>query len=776
MQIGRKIPKTMNIKEVSFCLAAVVFLALWILLIFDVLFPFKFNFDYSTVITSREGKILKTFLSKDEKWRLEAELDEINSKMIELIVFKEDKYFYSHPGVNIFSIFRAFSQNLFSGEIKSGASTITMQLARMLEPKDRTYSNKFIELFRAFQLELHYSKDEILKLYLNKLPYGSNIEGVRAASLLFFESEPRILSLSQSLILSIVPNNPNQLALGKYNNRIRRVRDTWLEKISHANIFDDSQIQKALAEPVIPHRKYFTNFATHLSNRIYHTDRKRGRIITTINFNLQKGIEDLLKSNLNQLKKYGIRNAALIILDNQSGEILAYEGSGDFHDKKNNGEVDGVRAYRSPGSALKPLLYGYAIDLGLITPKYIMNDVPLWGDDYTPDNFDGLFRGQITAEQALILSLNVPAVNLLKQVGTRNFVEFLDDNQLSGLTGSKHKLGLSMILGGCEVRLEELAAVYSSFANAGLSVIPRYIHNDKITVQQSKAFSPSVAYMITEILSKPERPDFGLFAQSVVDLPPLAFKTGTSQGRRDAWAIGFNEKVTIGVWFGNFDASPSYHLTGSNVTIPVLFDILRITSKIYPSTKLTIAEPPPKRIVDAESGLLPSPLTKLFSEDYYIPGVSSVQVSDSYREIDVADDLKCSYCFLCKPDSGSVKKIFKFLKPELVAYYEEMKIAYEKIPPHNPECQAYTAGNPPMIVFPVNNSKYFLAQGKGITFECKTSNLEYDIYWFVNDKFFAKSKLNDKVSFIPKQSGKYKISCSDDNGMNSNVHIEIEIY
>ncbi|PKL85789.1 MAG: penicillin-binding protein 1C [Ignavibacteriae bacterium HGW-Ignavibacteriae-1] len=763
-------------KNILFAFVGLIFIFLWILLILDLIFPFKFDFDYSTVITSREGKILKTYLSNDDKWRLEAELAEINPKMKELIIFKEDKYFYYHPGVNVFSIFRAFKQNIFSGEIQSGASTITMQLARMLQPKSRTYANKFIEIFRAFQLELHYSKDEILKLYLNKLPYGGNIEGVRAASLLFFDAEPQVLSLSQSLILSIIPNNPNQLALGKFNERIRKERDLWLENIEQANLFEQSQIQIAKAEPVNPNRRFFRKYASHLSNRIYYADKERGRVQTTINFNLQNGVEELLKSNLQQLKNIGIRNAAVIIYDNQNGEILAYEGSGDFFDKRNHGEVDGVRAYRSPGSALKPLLYGYCFDLGLITPKLVMNDVPLIGEDYAPENFDGNYHGQVTAEQALIASLNIPAVNLMKQVGTKNFVEFLDDNHLSGLVRKNRDLGLSMILGGCEVRLDELTALYSSFARAGYAVIPKYLLKSKKNLLNRRAFSSESSYMIAEILSKPERPDFGLFASSVIGLPPLAFKTGTSQGRRDAWAIGFNERITIGVWLGNFDAAPSQHLTGSNVTIPILFDILRIADKLYPATKLTIAEAPLTRTIDAETGLLPSPLTKIFSEDYYIPGISSVQVSDLYREVEVSTDMKRSYCMICKPESGSVSKVFKIMKPELVSFYEEMKIAYEKIPPHNDACNAYTAKNAPMIIFPLNNSKYFLAEGKGLTFECKTSNLESDIFWYVNDKFFAKSKLNDKVSFIPKQSGKYKISCSDDNGMNSNVNIEIEIY
>jgi penicillin-binding protein 1C len=309
MALSPKIRNPIEYKNILLKCVGLLFIFLWILLILDLIFPVRFDFDYSTVITSREGKILKTYLSKDDKWRLEAELDEINPKMKELIIFKEDKYFYYHPGVNLFSIFRAFKQNILSGEIQSGASTITMQLARMLHPKSRTYANKFIEIFRAFQLELHYSKDEILKLYLNKLPYGGNIEGVRAASLLFFDAEPQVLSLSQSLILSIIPNNPNQLALGKFNDRIRTERDLWLEIIEQANLFEQPQIQKAKAEPVNPTRRFFRNYATHLSNRVYYADGQRGRITTSINFSLQSGVEELLKSNLQQLKNIGIRNA-----------------------------------------------------------------------------------------------------------------------------------------------------------------------------------------------------------------------------------------------------------------------------------------------------------------------------------------------------------------------------------------------------------------------------------------------------------------------------------
>jgi penicillin-binding protein 1C len=757
-------------------LIGLIFIKFWIILIADVLFPFKFTLNYSTVITSVEDKILKTYLSSDDKWRFESELYEIDEKLIKFLIFKEDKHFYRHIGINYFSVLRAFINNLFAGEIKSGASTITMQLARMLDRKPRTYQNKLIEMFRALQLEIHFGKDEILKMYLNKLPYGGNIEGVRTASLMFFENEPKNLSLSQSIILSVIPNNPNLLRIGKYNDNIRINRDLWLKKSLSNKLFPENIIEKAFHEPVNTKRYYIQNRANHLCDRIYFVNRKRGRITTSINYPLQMAVEKYCLTQMSKLVTSGIKNIAIIVINNKSGEVVTYEGSGNFYNKINKGEIDGVRAYRSPGSTLKPFLYGYALDMGLITPKRVVLDVPIIADEYKPENFDGTYRGLVTAEQALTASLNVPAVNLLREVGTVNFIDFLKENNFSGLEKRRKKLGLSMILGGCEVRLDELTSLYSIFPNAGKLRNFSYYKKDKYSKEIREVIGSESAFMICDILSKHQRQDFAFFIQNIPDLPPIAFKTGTSQGRRDAWAIGFNESVTIGIWLGNFDATPSYSLTGANVTVPIMFDVLRLTAEYYPASKITIAAPPPRRLVDAESGLIPSELTQSTIYDYYIPGISSNKISDLYKSFEVSPDGKICYCKECKGNSPAVTKTFKIISPELRAYYEDNYISFVKVPPHNPECKAYFSGQSPVIISPMNGSKYFVAEGKGLILQAKTDNTKADLYWYINNKFHGKSKLNERISFIPDRSGKFTISCSDENGNNTDIIVEIEIY
>ncbi len=768
--------KHLKTNKTLLILLGLLFVKFWIILIADALFPFKFTIDYSTVICSDENIILKTYLNREEKWRFESQLSEIDKKLIKFLIFKEDKYFYQHFGINYFSIVRAIVTNLLSGEIKSGGSTITMQLARMLDRKPRTYKNKLIEMFRAYQLEIHFTKDEILKMYLNKLPYGGNIEGVRTASLMFFETEPKNLSLSQSIILSIIPNSPNKLRIGKYNDNIRKSRDFWLEEVKLNKFFPDNIIEQAFHEPVKTKRNYIRNRANHICDRIYHSARKRGSISTSIKYPLQSAIENYCMTQISKLSSLGIKNIAVLVLDNKSGKVISYEGSGNFYAKINKGEIDGVRAYRSPGSTLKPFLYAYALDLGLITPKSIMLDVPIIADEYTPENFDGTYRGLVTAEQALSASLNVPAVNLLRAVGTSNFVDFLIENNFSGLENSKIKLGLSMILGGCEVRLDELTALYSIFPNRGKLKKFSFYKDASDPVEMQQAISSESAFMISNILSKHQRHDFTFFMQNIPYLPPIAFKTGTSQGRRDAWAVGFNESVTIGIWLGNFDAAPRYSLTGVNVTVPILFDIIRLTSEYFPASKITTADPAPMRLVDAESGLLPSEFTQSTIYDYFIPGISSNKISDLYKLFEVSPDESICYCKDCKQDAPAVKKVYKIVGPELRAYYEANNISFVKIPPHNPDCKTFLAGQAPVVESPLNGSKYFVAKGKEILLEATTDNTKSNLYWYINNKFYGKSKLNERISFIPEKSGNYKISCSDENGNNTDVNLEIEIY
>jgi penicillin-binding protein 1C len=433
----------------------------------DLIFPFKVQPNYSTLITDSEGKVLHAFLNNQDKWRMKTELSEITPTLEKAIVYKEDRWFRWHFGVNPFAIARAGVRNVFMGRRTSGASTITMQVVRLLNPKSRTYFNKIIEILRAFQLEVHYSKDEILQLYLNLVPYGSNIEGIKSASILYFQKSPDVLSLAEVMALAIIPNRPSSLRLGFNNDFILKERNRWLNEFKELEVFHNQDIDDALSEPLNVQRHEAPKLAPHLSLRLKQENPTEANIHSSLIRNKQLTIEKIVQNYVSRLYAMNIHNAAVMVINNQTHQVEAYVGSADFNNPVDGGQVDGVRAIRSPGSTLKPLLYATAFDKGIITPKTTINDVPTNFGGFEPENFDKLFHGKITIEYALANSLNIPAVKLLKEISTPVLVDKLKKADFQAVRKNSSKLGLSLVLGGCGVTLEELTNLFSSFANEG---------------------------------------------------------------------------------------------------------------------------------------------------------------------------------------------------------------------------------------------------------------------------------------------------------------------
>src|SRR5690349_16570379 len=436
-------------------------------------FPLPDKIEYSTIITDSKGEVVHAFLTKDQKWRMKTELEEISPLLRKTIIEKEDRYFYSHPGVNALAISRAFAKNIFRWKRTSGASTITMQVARALEPKRRTYFNKVIEMFRALQLEWKYSKNEILQLYLNLVPYGGNIEGVKSASILYFKKNPDHLSLAEITALSIIPNRPSSLVMGKHNDRIVAERNRWLQKFAKDKVFTQKEIADALSEPLTATRGTVPQLIPHLAWKL---KQQGGDIIkTNIELNTQLKTEKLVADYSRILTLKNIRNAAVIIIDNQTHKVITYVGSANFTDTIDAGQVNGANAIRQPGSTLKPLLYGLCMDEGLMTPKAIITDVAVNYNGYAPENYDKQFNGYVTMEYALEHSLNIPAVKGLQWLGKDPFISKLADCNFQQIKRDQRKLGLSMVLGGCGATLEELTGMYSIFASNGRFVSPKYL-------------------------------------------------------------------------------------------------------------------------------------------------------------------------------------------------------------------------------------------------------------------------------------------------------------
>jgi len=750
--------------------------AVLIFFILSLLFPLKVDMKYSQIVTDDKGNVIHAFLSEDDKWRMMTEMDEISPLLRKALIYKEDKYFYYHFGVNPVAIVRAAFNNALHLQKTSGASTITMQVARMLYPKKRTYGNKIIEMFQSVQLEMKFSKEEILRLYLNLAPYGGNVEGVKSASLLYYGRMPSVLSLAQVVTLTIIPNRPTSLKPGKNEKYLITERNKWLRRMGDDHLFSEKEIADAMNEPADMHRNEAPQDAPHFSLRMKNDFPANPIIKTNLKKNLQEKVEAIAYNHSKRLKVQNVNNAAVIVVENKTHHVVAYVGSSDFSDKEHSGQVDGVSALRSPGSTLKPLAYAIAMDKGLVTPKKTIEDVPVNFDGYTPENFNSKFNGVVTMEKALAFSLNVPAVKILDDITIPEFIGKLKQADFESAVQNEKKLGLSVILGGCGVKLEELAGLFSCFANEG-KFSPLKFSREDTSSAFVRIVSPASAYMVSEILTQLTRPDLPNNYQSSMHVPKIAWKTGTSYSRRDAWSIGYNKKCTVAVWVGNFNGEGVPELTGADMATPLLFDIFN--SIDYNSTGEWFVAPHELdfRLVCSESGMPPNDFCSDLVTDYFVPGVSAYQKCNHMVEVNVSPGENISYCTRCVPDAGFKKVLYPNYDGALISFYNEEHISFKHIPDHNSNCTRVFKDNPPRIISPVSSKEYLVQKGQDeqLQLSCNTGDEVTYVYWYVDNAFYRKAKPNEKIFFTPGE-GQIKISCSDDKGRNADEEITVKFY
>ena len=784
-----------------------------LLLALDRLFPVPPAPQYSPLVLAQDGTVLHAYLNPTQKWRMKTELREITPVLRRAIIEKEDRWFRWHFGVNPLALVQAAGRNVFGRGRTTGASTITMQVARLLEPKERTFGNKLLEMARATQLEAHLSKDEILQLYLNLVPYGGNVEGVKSAALLYFQQTPDYLSLAQTVTLAIIPNRPRGLVLGKNNAAVRRERNRWLHRFGAARLFPAQDIADALREPLEVQRHAAPTLAPHLSRRLVRQYPHAAIIRSSLQRAKQSKAEDLTRNYVRRLRELGISQAAVLVVNNRTRQVEAYVGSADFRDFRGQGQNDGITAVRSPGSTLKPFLYALALDRGLVTPKLLLPDVPTNFQGYRPENFDKHCNGEVTLERALAYSLNIPAVRVLQDLGVPTFTEQLQRAGFRTISHNRTRLGLSSILGGCGASLEELTGLYAALANGGRyeklgltaaalpstpppsplpkregGLDPNFLsHSKKLKASPPSLLgrglgggvplvSPAAAFLVTDILSQLTRPDLPLGAASSTRLPKIAWKTGTSYGRRDAWSIGYNRDYTIGVWVGNFSGQGSPALTGSDVATPLLFDLFNTLAYNSPNDWFSPPAALDFRLVCAESGRVPGENCPNQVIDYFLPSVSSGQRCQHQREVLVSADGSFTYCRACAPAAGFRRELYPNLLPEVAAYREAQGLPYRRLPPHNPQCQRVRGGpeRAPSITSPTANTEYVLnaRERPQLLLSCTTDSEVRQVYWYVNDQFLRAAAATERVFFRP-TPGPLKISCADDHGRNTDVLVTV---
>ncbi|MCP4122313.1 MAG: penicillin-binding protein 1C [Bacteroidetes bacterium] len=739
----------------------------------DTFFPVRQDVSYSRIILDDKGNFVHAYLSDDDKWRLYTELDEITDDWIKAIIVKEDRFFSFHPGFNPISIIRAAFNNGVKGYRTSGASTITMQTIRLLEPRPRNVVSKLTEIFRAMQLEWHYSKKEILQLYVNLLPYGGNIEGIKSASLIYLNKFPQQLSLDEIAVLAIIPNNPEKFKFGGNETAIMARRNALLHYFNQRNTFHPDVVNEAMNTSLHGKRRQLPRKAPHFSRMMRY---KPGpvNLHTTLDLQVQSKAEELVSSYHKQLGYLGIHNISVLIIDNRNSSVKAWVGSQDFNDNEYSGQVDGITALRSPGSTLKPFIYGLAFDKGQATPKTVLTDLPVNYNGYQPENYDETYRGNVTMEYALAHSLNVPAVKTLDRIGVETLTATLARTGFNWIEKQQNDLGLSLALGGCGVSLFELTNMYSMLAKKGVWMPLRLSHLDADSPPDS-ILSAGSAYMLHQILSNIERPDLPNESRNAKNLPQVAWKTGTSYGRRDAWSIGYNDQYTIGVWAGNFTGDGVPELSGAEVATPLLLRLFKALESDGSDHGYRKPKTLQLRYVCSKSGKIPQPFCEQEVLDHYLPGISSMEPCNHLTEVWTDEEVRFAYCSYCLGDHEVIMQRFPNLPGDLISYFETENIPYKRIPTHNPKCDHYFQGTPPVIVHPTDGAVYYLdtTQNDGILLKASAGNDVELIHWHLDDNYYG-SSYKDEARFTQLPVGRTTISCTDDKGRSSEVDVIIK--
>ncbi len=523
--------------------------------------------DLARVVLAEDGTPLWRFADANGVWRYPVETSQVSPYYLDALLTYEDRWFYRHPGVNPLALGRAGWQNLTGGRVLSGGSTLSMQVARLLDPHARTLLGKLRQLWRTAQLEWHLSKDQILNLYLNRAPFGGTLQGVAAASWAYLGKSPQNLTHAEAALLAVLPQAPSRLRPDRHAARAQVARDKVLRRLAEFQVWPQSAVDEALEEPLLLAPRLEPSLAPLLARRLNRPD-SPPLIRTTLDANLQRRLEDLLLGWRARLPEY--TSAAILVVEEETMAVRAYLGSVDINDDRRFGHVDMISAMRSPGSTLKPFLYGMAMDAGLIHSESLLQDVPRRYGDYRPGNFSMGFSGPVPASSALSTSLNLPAVQLLEAYGPKRFAA---EMRIGGVPLTLPPLAepnLALILGGAGSRLEDLVSGYSAFARGGKSANLRLQPDDEL--RERPLLSPGSAWIVRRILSGQARPDRDPRAE-LVQRPVLAWKTGTSYGFRDAWAIGVGPRYLIGIWIGRPDGTPVPGQFGLASAAPLMLQV-----------------------------------------------------------------------------------------------------------------------------------------------------------------------------------------------------------
>jgi penicillin-binding protein 1C len=713
----------------------------------------------SYAVTDRDGKLLRLSLTSDEKYRLWTPLSKLPQALQDATLHYEDRGFYVHPGINPVSLLRAAWSSLITQDRWMGASTLTMQLARQRwRLKTDTVGGKLKQMAYALWLERHFSKAELLQAYLNLAPYGANIEGAGAAAWIYFHKPAEELNQDEARALALIPQNPTARAPMTPASQ-QRLQQAWWTAYG-----DDP----GFARLWFRQRNDLPFKAPHFAERLHGLFPETATLASTLDGTLQSLSEELLSGFLRQHRLQGIANASVMVVHAPSMAVRAYVGSADYFNRQIQGYVNGLKAPRSPGSTLKPFIYAQAIAQGLITPDSRVKDTPLRMGDYQPENFEHNFYGPLSATDALVRSRNIPAISLLAQLQNPTFHQFL---QQAGIAIPKQSAnyGLSLAIGSAEISMEDLLRLYGLLTNRGELRALRWL-NDAEQPAAKPLLMPEAAFLVREMLENNPRPQRSFGGRSFGQQQAVAWKTGTSSGLKDAWAIAMMGDWLVGVWVGNFDGSPNRHLVGRELAGPLLFDILDAIAIERPAAAGEPLPPGLKRIaVCPQSGQPVSRWCPHGKDGWIIPGVSPIKTCTLHRPIRInpANGLR-----LCPEDNGPGEtRVAEFWDSDELEAFRQAGVRRDNPPPFEHPCADTEAGGAggeaPKIVSPQAGVSYPVRGGQAgnIEFSAIAAGGRHRLFWFVNDDF-----MGDGATVLwPAKPGRFEIVVVDEQGRSSSM-------
>ena len=724
-----------------------------------------FHVPYSTVVTDRNEELLGARIASDGQWRFPPR-NTTPEKIKECLITFEDKHFYHHWGVNPFAIGRAFYQNVKNKRIVSGGSTLTMQTIRLARNESRTFREKLIEMIWATRLEFRASKEEILSMYISHAPFGGNVVGLDAAAWRYFGHSADDLSWAESAMLAVLPNAPAMIHLSKGRKTLLDKRNRLLKQLLEKKTIDSSTYELAISEPLPDEPHPLPQIAPYLVSRFYQ-ERNGEYSRSTINKGIQTQVEDLAERWSNEFGRSDIRNLAILVIDIPSNQVVAYCGNVHFDQKQGGNQVDVIQAPRSTGSILKPFLYYAMLQEGSLLPDMLLPDVPVNINGFTPQNFSMQFEGAVPASEALARSLNIPAVTMLQRYGVPKFHSFLQQIGLKTINRSSSHYGLSLILGGAEATLWDVTNAYAMMGRSLLQLPQRscslLLPTSRIT-ESTDPFQPGAVWQTFDALKEVNRPE-EIDWKSIPSMQTIAWKTGTSYGFRDAWAVGVTPRYAVGVWVGNATGEGKPGLVGAQTAGPVLFDIFNLLPSCSWFTR------PAGIFVEAEVCRKSGHLKGRFCDEtdtlLVLPAGLRTEACPYHHLVTLSANESQRIYENCANTEPTLRKSWFTLPPVWEWYYKQHHPEYKPLPPFKAGCGEDTF-QPMQFIYPPMNARIKLPKqldgSKGfLTVELAHNNPNATIFWHLDETYQAQTQDFHKISLQP-AAGKHSLTAVDGEG------------